>query len=68
MNGWGKRTESDRTGLWVWLCAEHHRTGKDAVHMNADIMRKMKQIGQAAYEANGGSRQSFIEKFGKNYL
>lgn len=64
MNGWGKRTPSDKTGLWVWLCQDCHRL----IHKDAEIRIKLKMIGQACYEANGGSRQSFMEKFGKNYL
>lgn len=64
MNGWGKRTPSDREGLWIYLCQMHHKE----VHKDAEVRKRLKMIAQACYENNGGSRQSFMEKFGKNYL
>ena len=32
MHGTANRRLSEHYGLKVWLCAEHHRTGKKAVH------------------------------------
>lgn len=64
MNGWGKRTPSDRTGLWVWLCGEHHRE----VHADAEIRRRLKVIAQVCFIQNGGSSEEFVKLFGKNYL
>lgn len=68
LNGIGKRSTCDELGLWVWLCPEHHRTGVDAVHRDIELRQKLKQIAQAYFERNIGSRQDFIDKFGKNYL
>ena len=68
LNGNGKRDPCDRLGLWVWLCPEHHRLGEDAVHKDIAIRTKLKQIAQAKYEQEIGSRRSFIETFGKSYL
>lgn len=64
MNGWGKRTPSDKAGLWIWLCGEHHKE----VHKDAEIRNKLKQIAQICYENQNGSRESFMKLFGKNYL
>lgn len=64
MNGWGKRTPSDKTGLWMWLCNEHHRE----VHADAEMRNKLKQLAQICYERDGGSREEFMKLFGKNYL
>lgn len=64
MNGWGKRTPSDKTGLWIWLCGEHHRE----VHKDVEIRRRLKLIAQVVFEKNGGSREEFMKLFGKNYL
>lgn len=68
LNGIGKRNYADELGLWIWLCPYHHRLGKDAVHNDMDIRRKLKEISQAYYEIHIGSRQEFIKLFGKSYL
>lgn len=68
LNGIGKREPCDRLGLWIWLCPEHHRTGEDAVHRNIAYRQKLKQIAQTVYEKEIGSREEFIQQFGKNYL
>lgn len=68
LNGIGKREPCDRLGLWIWLCPDHHRTGPDAVHKNMDIRQRIKMIAQTVYEKELGTREDFMEIFGKNYL
>ena len=68
IHGTANRALSDRLGLWCWLCAEHHRTGKDAVHRDAEVDRGVKRIAQAHYELELGTREDFIRTFGKSYL
>lgn len=68
LHGTANRKHADRLGLWIWLCPEHHRTGKDAVHNDNEIDTRIKMIAQAYYEKKVGDRESFVEIFGKNYL
>lgn len=65
--GCGRRKLSERYGLKVKLCIEHHREGKDAVHQNADMRRILERIGQQAFEKEYPDK-NFPEIFGKNYL
>ena len=32
IHGTANRELADKLGLWCYLCPEHHRTGKEAVH------------------------------------
>ena len=65
--GTGQRWKSEEDGLVVYLCPEHHRIGRDAVHRNAEICRAVKRVGQIAYEAKH-SREEFMKRYGKSYL
>ena len=64
------RKKSEKYGLVVYLCHERcHEFGSEAVHRNADNMRKLKQWGQKkAMIKNGWTVDDFREVFGKNYL
>lgn len=67
--GAGRRKFSERYGLWIWLCPHHHNLGgMEAVHMNETLRRYTERIAQKAFEQRGGSRQDFVEIFGRNYL
>ena len=61
------RKWSEKYGLKVWLCIEHHREGKEAVHRNKLVMDHMHQVGQIAFEKNH-TREEFLNVFGRNYL
>lgn len=61
------RSHSEEYGLKVYLCVEHHQTGKLAVHRCKETQDLLHKIGQRAFEERY-SRQQFIEVFGKNYL
>lgn len=65
--GGPNRDKSETEGLKVYLCLRHHRTGQEAVHNNAEIMRLLRQQGQIAYERTH-SREEFRKLFGKSYL
>lgn len=65
--GTANRIMSDQYALIVPLCERHH-TGAEGVHRFREKDLKLKQMGQEAYEAHYGSRQSFIKVFGRSYL
>ncbi|WP_055299877.1 hypothetical protein [Anaerobutyricum hallii] len=65
--GGSNRDKSEAEGLKVYLCLEHHISGKEAVHNNAELMRELRQDGQRAFEQNH-TREEFMKMFGKNYL
>lgn len=61
------RRLSEKYGLKVYLCPEHHRTGKDAVHTNYEICRFLQMKAQIMFQATYPDLD-FREIFGKNYL
>lgn len=65
--GNGKRKKSEEYGLKVYLCPEHHRTGRQAVHMSPDTALRVKKKAQEAFEACY-PELVFREIFGKNYI
>lgn len=68
--GNSNKNHSEAEGLKVYLCVEHHMTGKDAVH-NAKNCRKIQdclhQIGQQEFEKTH-TREEFMKIFGRSYL
>lgn len=64
--GTANRKMSEKYGLKVWLCNDHH-TGANGIHRNQDMMDRMHMIGQMAFEKEH-SKDEFIKIFGKNYL
>ena len=65
--GTANRKLSERHGLKVYLCYNHHRDTVSGVHFNKDLYMRLKKIGQQYYEKQH-SREEFIREFGKNYL
>ena len=65
--GGPRRTISEAEGLTVYLCAEHHRTGQDAAHRNADI-REMLQAAAQTIWMKDHSMEEWMNMMGKNYL
>ena len=69
--GSANRKKSDKDGLTVWLCSEHHR-GNNGVHDNpndpilADWLKKRAQ--KIYMEKNGASVEDFIKRYGRSYL
>ena len=58
---------SEHYGLKVYLCLGHHRTSKEAVHQNAEMMRLVQRDAQKAFESKY-TDLNFREIFGRNYL
>lgn len=65
-NGPNKRL-SEKYGLKVYLCREHHLTSKEAVHINPDIRHEVQKMAQRAFEKKYPDKD-FMKIFGKNYL
>ena len=61
------RKWSDKYGLVVPLCAEHHRGSDLSPHFNRDFDLQLKQYAQERFEEEY-PELSFREIFGKNYL
>lgn len=75
--GGANRKISDRYGLWVWLCPEHHNMGNHCVHKDKEMMAHYHEIGQKAFEDwyiekfgadSEKARAEFMRLFGRNYL
>lgn len=67
--GAANRNNSEKYGLKVWLCAcKCHRYGKQAAHQNAKVAQILHEDGQQAFERVHGTREEFMQIFGKNYL
>lgn len=60
------RNKSEEYGLKVWLCIPHHRTGRDAVHRNADIRKKLQAEAEQEFDRKYSER-TFFQVFGKHY-
>lgn len=65
--GNAKRKLSEKYGLKVYLCLEHHTAGKQAVHFNKINSMYIKKAAQKAFEDKYPDLD-FKKIFGKNYL
>ena len=65
--GTANRKQSEKYGMKVWLCQEHH-TGRSGIHFNKDLDNHVKKLAQQKFEALYGANTSFISVFGRNYL
>lgn len=65
--GTANRKLSERYGLKVYLCLEHHEEGREAVHKNAENALLVKKEAQKAFEKRW-PELNFREIFGKNFL
>lgn len=66
--GTSNRKMSEKYGLKVFLCMEHHR-GTYGVHgkYSKELNEKLHKVGQKAFEKHYKS-ENFLQVFGKNYL
>lgn len=64
--GTANRKLSEKYGLIVGLCYNHHR-GNKGVHFNRELDLMIKRQAQGVFEREY-SRDEFISVFGKNYL
>lgn len=60
------RKNSEKYGLKVWLCKEHH-TGNTGVHQDIKLDLALKRMAQREFEKKYG-RSEFMRVFGRNYL
>lgn len=65
--GTANRKVSEKYGLKVWLCQEHH-TGGSGIHFNKGLDEGLKKLAQQKFEELYGSREEFREEFGKSVL
>lgn len=67
--GRGRRELSEREGLKVWLCHNHHNEPPLGVHYNPETRRELEKAAAAAYDAlhgPGSFDHIFEEKIGEN--
>lgn len=65
--GTANRKLSERYGLKVYLCLEHHEEGPEAVHKNADLARMLKVEAQRAFSIRFPNLD-WMAIFGRNYI
>lgn len=65
--GGPNRKHSEKYGLTVDLCHEHHNEPPDGVHHNKENREWLCRIGQKAFEAIYG-HDEFMRIFKRNYL
>ena len=64
--GVANRPISEKYGLTVWLCHEHH-TGDNGAQYVKEMNLQLKQEAQRAFEKTN-SRELWMRLIGKNYL
>ncbi len=67
MPGTANRRLSERYGLKVYLCLQHHTAGGQAVHNNTAHKRLLQKKAQEAFEKKY-SHGLWMQKFGTNFL
>ena len=65
--GTANRKLSEKYGLKVYLCINHHTEGLGAVHKNIDYDYILKKIAQKKFEETH-TRKEFMHIFGRNFL
>lgn len=65
--GWANRRLSERYGLKVYLCLQHHEIGPEAIHHNDEISDMVQAYAQRAFEKKWPEK-NFREIFGRNYI
>ncbi len=61
------RMISERYGLWVYLCWQHHTYGKESAHGKRQYLQLMREDLQREFERQY-SREKFWELFRENFL
>ncbi len=68
--GTANRKLSEKDGLKVWLCYEHHRGtygvhGKYGINLNYFLKKEAEQYYLSKYNK---TKEDFIKRYGENYL
>lgn len=67
--GGANRKYSEKYGLKIHICGNRcHRNGPKAIHKNREVDTEIKRAAQEAFETSRGTREDFMNIFGKNYL
>lgn len=64
--GTAGRKISDKLGLTIWLCHEHHQ-GRFGPHQDRETDLRLRRFAQTCYE-DKHSRDEWVERIGRNYL
>ena len=67
-DGTANRKMSEQFGLKVFLCGPHHNLSNEGVHFDKELDLSIKQLGQKYFERHYGTREYFIQMFGKSWL
>lgn len=65
--GAANRKWSEKYGLKIWLCPEHHNMSDSGIHFNKDFDKEVKKMAQLYFEIQYGHAE-FIRIFGRSYL
>ena len=70
IHGTANRKLSEKDGLKVWLCYEHHRGDKGVHGKNGTTLDTyLKSEAQIAWEQyNKKTKEVFIDRYGKSYI
>lgn len=67
LSGTANRRLSEKYGLKIFLCWEHHNGSNNSVHHNRELELAVKQLGQSHFELTH-TREEFRAIFGKSFL
>lgn len=62
------RQLSIQDGYTMRLCGNHHNLSGEGIHFNKPLDLYWKRKAQEHWEANRGTREQFIERYGRSYL
>lgn len=65
--GTANKKQSEKYGLKVYLCLEHHTAGPEAVHNNENNKKCIIADAQRIFERKY-SHEKWMEIFGRNYI
>lgn len=65
--GTAGRKLSEKYGLKLYLCPDHHEFGKEAVHKNRATRTLLEKIAQVVFISSYG-QETWMRVFGRNYL
>lgn len=66
--GSSNRKKSEKYGFVVPLRPDYHNMSNNGVHFNRELDLKFKRQAQEYFEEHIGSRQAFIQTFGKSWI
>lgn len=65
--GGRNRKKSEKYGMKVYLCPDHHNMSEKGVHFDPLLDLSVKKYAQKIFEENH-SHEEFMKEFGRNYL